>query len=46
MNGDKTFESTAVVVGGVRSHHVIPQANCHLSMSFFAKVEAVHRKEA
>lgn len=32
--------------GGVSSHHVIPQADSHLSVSSLAQVEAVHREEA
>lgn len=32
--------------GGVSPHHVIPQADSHLSVSSLAQVEAVHREEA
>lgn len=38
------LEPMVVVV--VSPHHVIPQADSHLSVSSLAQVEAVHREEA
>lgn len=43
--GPNIWVDCAVVGGGVSSHHVIPQADSHLSVSSLAEVEAVHREE-